>query len=80
VPLPLLVADLAGGKNAALRILAALVERERTGKGQYLDVALFDTAVEWMQATVGMEFRAEGENPRRGKGRLTGRISVLQRV
>ncbi|HKP12326.1 MAG TPA: CaiB/BaiF CoA-transferase family protein [Blastocatellia bacterium] len=36
------VADLAGGMVAAFAILAALMARERTGSGQYVDVSMFD--------------------------------------
>lgn len=71
-PLPVQVADLAGGMSAALQIVAALFERERTGKGKFLDVALFDAAVEWMQSVLGADYRAEGENPRRGELPLAG--------
>lgn len=39
------LADLAGGLLGALAILSALVERGRTGQGQYLDVALLDGAL-----------------------------------
>lgn len=35
-------ADMSGGMTAALAILAALVERNRTGRGRHLDVALAD--------------------------------------
>lgn len=66
------IADLAGGMSAALQIVAALVERERTGKGKYLDIALFDAAVDWMQTVLGACFRAENENPARGATPLTG--------
>jgi crotonobetainyl-CoA:carnitine CoA-transferase CaiB-like acyl-CoA transferase len=72
VPLPVQAADLAGGMSAALQIVAALVERERTGEAKFLDVALFDAAVEWMQTIPGALYRAEGENPRRGEMPLTG--------
>ncbi|HEY1688852.1 MAG TPA: CoA transferase [Solirubrobacteraceae bacterium] len=37
--------DLGSGTIAALSIVAALLERERTGLGRYLDVALLDSAV-----------------------------------
>jgi len=36
------VADLAGGMIAAYGILAALMARERTGRGQYVDVSMYD--------------------------------------
>lgn len=69
---PVQIADLAGGMSAALQISAALVERERTGVGKFLDVALFDAAVDWMQTVLGACFRAENENPTRGAMPLTG--------
>lgn len=72
VPMPVQVADLAGGMSAALQIVAALVEREGTGVGKFLDIALFDAAVEWMQTTLGANFRAEEENPTRNVTPLTG--------
>jgi len=36
------VADLAGGMIAAYGILAALMARDRTGQGQYVDVSMYD--------------------------------------
>ena len=40
------IADLAGGSLMALAaVLAALLQRERTGNGQYVDVSLFDGAL-----------------------------------
>ncbi|HYO11916.1 MAG TPA: CaiB/BaiF CoA-transferase family protein [Thermoanaerobaculia bacterium] len=38
------VADLVGAWSAVTSILAALLERERTGQGRHLDAALFDAA------------------------------------
>ncbi|MCX7033332.1 MAG: CoA transferase [Arenimonas sp.] len=46
------VADLATGQNAATAVLAALLQRERTGVGQRIDVSLFDTQLAWL-ANVG---------------------------
>lgn len=71
-PMPVQVADLAGGMHAALQIVAALLERERTGVGTFLDVALFDAAVEWTQTVIGATYRAENEIPARGETSLTG--------
>ena len=47
-PLGVRVADLAGGTLAALKILAALVSRERTGIGATLDVAVLEAVVAWL--------------------------------
>ena len=41
-------ADLIGGTSATESILGALFQRERTGKGCYLDIALLDTTVALM--------------------------------
>jgi crotonobetainyl-CoA:carnitine CoA-transferase CaiB-like acyl-CoA transferase len=41
------VIDLASGTAAALSIVAALRDRDRTGAGCYLDVAMIDSAVVW---------------------------------
>jgi CoA:oxalate CoA-transferase len=46
-PIGIPMVDLATGTTAALAILAALRERDQTGRGQYLDMALLDTAVFW---------------------------------
>jgi alpha-methylacyl-CoA racemase len=72
IPPPVQIADLAGGMLAATHVLAALVERMRTGVGQFLDVALFDGAVSWMQTMLGALYRGQGANPRRGSMPLTG--------
>ena len=37
--------DIASGMNAAYAIMLALFERERTGRGQFIDVAMYDTIV-----------------------------------
>jgi crotonobetainyl-CoA:carnitine CoA-transferase CaiB-like acyl-CoA transferase len=40
---PIAIADMACGLYAALGIMAALYSREKTGRGQFLDMALFDS-------------------------------------
>jgi crotonobetainyl-CoA:carnitine CoA-transferase CaiB-like acyl-CoA transferase len=42
------VCDTVGGLNAAFAILAALYARERTGKGEFIDVALLDSIMPLM--------------------------------
>ena len=39
------IADIAAGLNAIIGILLALNERTRSGRGQYIDVSLFDTGL-----------------------------------
>jgi alpha-methylacyl-CoA racemase len=41
------VADLAGGLEAAFLIASALMERQRTGKGQRLEVSMADLMLSW---------------------------------
>lgn len=65
------IADLASGFNAALAILAALRTRDRTGHGEYIDVAIFDTAVGLMVLGLA-RFLATGEEPLPGETLLTG--------
>ena len=60
------VADLATGQNAAVAVLAALLERHRTGKGQRIDVSLFDSQLALL-ANVGSNVLFTGEDaPRYG--------------
>src|SRR5437016_7226355 len=65
------IADLASGCNAALAILAALRVRDRTGRGQFIDVSIYDTAVTLMVLGLA-RFLATGEEPVAGETLLTG--------
>jgi crotonobetainyl-CoA:carnitine CoA-transferase CaiB-like acyl-CoA transferase len=58
------VSDLMAGMYAATAILAALHERERSGAGQHIDLALLDTQVSWL-ANQGMNYLLTGAAPRR---------------
>ena len=42
------VCDTVGGLNAAFAIMAALYDRERTGEGQFIDVAMLDSVMPLM--------------------------------
>ncbi|HLA79918.1 MAG TPA: CaiB/BaiF CoA-transferase family protein [Vicinamibacteria bacterium] len=58
------VADMAGGLAAVMGILAALLARERTGRGQQVDASLFDAALALMTvplARVGAGLAGVGE-------------------
>ncbi len=69
-----LVADYAGASmHGALGIVLALYARERTGRGQHVDVAYLDTSVSLLAATPNMRFFfSDGLAPRRGEGFLGG--------
>ena len=58
------LADVMTGMYATQAILAALFHRERTGEGQYIDMALLDTQVA-MLANMATNFLASGQVPRR---------------
>ena len=65
------IADLASAFNAAFSILAALRTRDRTGRGEAVDVSIFDTAVSLMILNFAHYF-ASGEEPVAGETILTG--------
>jgi CoA:oxalate CoA-transferase len=46
------VVDTLTGQTAALAITAALLRRERTGEGQFIDVAMFDASLAFMTSAV----------------------------
>lgn len=50
------VADLAGGMIAAFATLAALLARERTGRGQYIDVSMFDVMLSMLPVPAAHHF------------------------
>lgn len=58
------ITDLVTGMNATQAILAALIARGRTGRGQHLDIALFDSAVALL-ANVASGHLATGRAPGR---------------
>lgn len=61
---PIAIADMTTGMYATMGILAALVARERTGRGDFLDLALFDSQLTWL-ANVGSSFLNAGVSPLR---------------
>ena len=65
------IADLAGGMIAGFAILAALLARERTGGGQYVDVSMFDVMVSMLPIPAAHHF-AGATIPVGGKYVLSG--------
>ena len=69
-----LVADYgAASMHGALGIMMALFARERTGRGQLVDVAYLDTSIALLAPTPNMRFFfSDGIVPKRGEGFLGG--------
>ncbi|PGY12990.1 carnitine dehydratase [Bacillus sp. AFS031507] len=66
------IADLGSGLMSTIGILMALIERGRSGKGQFIDVSMLDGALSWLQLFLPAYF-ATGQQPERGNLNLTGR-------
>lgn len=64
------LADVSGGLWSVIAIVSALYERDRTGKGAILDIAMLDSVVPF--ATIALSRLLGGENPLRGNEILTG--------
>jgi alpha-methylacyl-CoA racemase len=66
------IADLGGGAlMAAVGILVAVRERERSGQGQLVDCSMFDGSLSWLAMVAG-EALATGVARRRGELQLAG--------
>ena len=69
------IADIAGGgMNAAIGVLLALLARDKTGKGQYIDISMTDGMVSLLPLTLFFQQRT-GENPTRGESLLSHRYA-----
>jgi len=58
-PGDLAVGDLASAMFAVVGTLAALHQRERTGRGEYVDVSMTDGLVSWMSVFLGPQMNRE---------------------
>lgn len=68
------IGDLGGGAmNAAFGILAALIERGKSGKGQMVDISMTDGAFAWLAMAAGATL-TDGNGPKRGEVMLGGGI------
>lgn len=70
-------ADMAAGLTALSGVLMALLGRERTGEGAYLDCAMFDSLLPWCAHTAGSAI-AGGEAPRSQTQRSLGGAAFYQ--
>lgn len=69
------IADMVGGgMNAVIGILLALIAREKTGKGQYIDISMTDSMVSLLPAAKFFQDMT-GAAPRRGRWILSHRYA-----
>jgi len=72
VPMPLQIADVASGSNnSVIAILAAVISRNHSGKGQYLDISMTDGAFAF-NALAAAAYLVSGEEPEREEFILNG--------
>src|SRR5690625_3382912 len=66
------IADIGGGAQPAIiGILLALFHREKTGEGQFIDIAMMDGVLSWLQTTLPGYLNAN-DVPQRGEQMLDG--------
>ena len=65
------VADISAGMYVYSGILAALLQRGRTGHGSHLDVSLFETSVEWMSFPLYYAYQGAPAPARTGAAHAT---------
>jgi itaconate CoA-transferase len=65
------VADIAAGMYAYSNVLAALIERGRTGLGKRIDVSMLESMVEWMGFPMYYAFDGAPQPPRAGAAHAT---------
>lgn len=65
------IADIAAGMYAYSNILAALIERGRTGTGRHIDVSMLEAMAEWMNFPMYYAFDGAPQAPRVGAAHAT---------
>lgn len=65
------IADIAAGMYAYTNILAAVIERGRTGRGRRIDVSMLESMVEWMSFPLYYTFDGAPPPPRVGAAHAT---------
>jgi crotonobetainyl-CoA:carnitine CoA-transferase CaiB-like acyl-CoA transferase len=71
IPMNLLADFAGGGLHAAFAILAAIIARERSGRGQYVDIAMSDGVLYLLASAISGYFQS-GNVPTRGATMLNG--------
>jgi len=71
------IADLGGSIMALVGILMALLGREKTGRGEMIDISMTDVSF-MLGINAAAQYAALKQNPRRGRERLTGGKACYQ--
>jgi crotonobetainyl-CoA:carnitine CoA-transferase CaiB-like acyl-CoA transferase len=65
------IADISAGMYAYTNILAALMQRQKTGRGQHLDISMLESLVEWTTYPLYYAFDGAAPPPRTGASHAT---------
>ena len=65
------IADIAAGMYAYTNILAALMQRGQTGKGQRIDISMLESLAEWTSYPLYYAFEGAAPPPRTGASHAT---------
>lgn len=65
------IADIAAGMYAYSNILAAVIERGKTGKGKQIDISMLESMVEWMNFPMYYAFDGQPSPARAGASHAT---------
>jgi crotonobetainyl-CoA:carnitine CoA-transferase CaiB-like acyl-CoA transferase len=65
------IADIAAGMYAYTNILAALIDRQKTGRGQHIDISMLESLVEWMSFPLYYAFDGAAPPSRAGASHAT---------
>jgi crotonobetainyl-CoA:carnitine CoA-transferase CaiB-like acyl-CoA transferase len=65
------IADIAAGMYAYTNILAALLQRGQTGKGQHIDISMLESLAEWTSYPLYYAFDGAPPPPRTGASHAT---------
>jgi itaconate CoA-transferase len=65
------IADISAGMYAYSNILAALLERQKTGKGRHIDISMLESLSEWMSYPLYYAIDGQEPPPRAGAAHAT---------
>ncbi|KAA3649578.1 MAG: CoA transferase [Proteobacteria bacterium] len=65
------IADISAGMYAYTNILAALMQRQKTGRGQHLDISMLESLIEWTTYPLYYAFDGAAPPPRTGASHAT---------